>query len=709
MPRIDSLLAEMTLGEKLGQLAMLSAGFSVTGPVLADNAEDSVRRGEAGSLLNVFGREATRRVQRIALEESRLKIPLLLGFDVVHGHRTLFPIPLGETASFDPALWERTARIAATEAAAEGVAITFAPMLDVARDPRWGRIAEGPGEDTLVASLFAEAKVRGFQGASLGAPGSVAAVVKHFVAYGAAVAGRDYASTDMSERTLREVYLPPFLAAVRVGAAGAMPAFSDLSGVPMTANGPLLDGWLRREAGFEGVVVSDYNAIAELVIHGVAADLAEAAALALNAGVDIDMMSDAYLKGLPTALERGLVTMEAIERAVRRVLGLKERLGLFDDPFRREADIAAGRDERRTAAREAARRSAVLLTHRDGLLPLKPHPQRIAMIGPLADAPTDMLGSWSGAGDAKEVVTFLAGLRAARLDCDIRHARGIGIDSEDEAGIEPALALAREADLVVLCLGESRDMSGEAASRSDLDLPGNQTNFARSVLDLGRPTVVLLAAGRPLAVPWLFERAGAVLATWFGGSEAGNGIADLLTGRASPGGRLPVTWPRSVGQVPIFFGERPSGRPASDAHYTSKYIDLSTAPLFPFGHGLTYGRFAYSGLKATPARAMAADTLVVEVELANQGPAAAEETIFLFARKRVARVARPLLELKGFTKLQLQPGETGRAVMLLPVEALRFLGPDLVSAVEPGDYDILVGPSADRTALLAARVEVTEA
>ncbi|WP_193227637.1 glycoside hydrolase family 3 N-terminal domain-containing protein [Aureimonas psammosilenae] len=706
MSRIDSLLAVMTIEEKIGQLAMLAAGFSVTGPVLATDVEESVRQGRAGSLLNLYGQDATNRLQRIALEETRLKIPILFGFDVVHGHRTVFPIPLAETASFDPALWERTARIAASEAAADGIALTFAPMLDVSRDPRWGRMAEGAGEDPLVTSLVAEAKVRGFQGASLGARDAVAATVKHFVAYGAAVAGRDYASTDMSERTLREVYLPPFEASMRAGAAAVMPAFSDLSGVPMTANGPLLNGWLRGEAGFEGVVISDYNAIAELVVHGVAADLGEAAAQALNAGVDIDMMSNAYVEGLPVALERGLVAVEAIDTAVRRVLTLKERLGLFDDPFRRDSMQPVDRPRLREAAREAARRSIVLLTHRNDVLPLKAEPMRIAVLGPLADAATDMMGSWSGAGEAKDTVTILTGLREARPDSEVRYARGVGVDREDEIGPGNAIEVARASDIVILCLGESRDMSGEAASRSGLDLPGDQANFARSVLALGRPTIVLLSSGRPLAVPWLFERADAVLATWFCGSEAGHAIADILTGRASPTASLPVTWPRSVGQVPIFLGERPSGRPASDQHYTSKYQDLPTTPLFPFGHGLTYGRFIYSAVQAEPRNAKRGDTIVLSIDVENQGAREAEETIFVFSRKPVARVARPLLELKAFTKLFLRPGEKGRAVVMLPVEALRFPGLDLKPAVEPGEYDLLVGGSADRSTLMSARVTI---
>lgn len=707
MSRIETLLASMTFDEKVGQLNMLSAGFAVTGPVLAGDVTDAVRGGLTGSLINVFGRDATNDIQRVAVEESRLGIPLLLAFDVIHGHRTVFPIPLAEASSFDPDLWERTARIAAQEASADGVALTFAPMLDIARDPRWGRIAEGGGEDPLVASLYGAAKIKGLQGNSLASPSSVAATAKHFVAYGAAAAGRDYASTDVSERTLQEVYLPPFEVAVESGVAAVMPAFSDLSGVPMTSNGPLLEGWLRKRMSFSGVIVSDYNAIAELVVHGVAADLTEAAALALRAGVDIDMMSSAYTLGLPKALSRGLISMGDIETAVRRVLQLKERLGLFDAPFGRSAEISATLPARRETAREAGRRAIVLLKNDGDLLPLAPKSTRIALLGPLADAATDMMGSWSGAGRAEEVVTLLAGLREVP-HLEIQYARGVGIDQEDDDGVERALGLAKSCDVIVLALGEARDMSGEAASRSGLDLPGDQANFARAVFALGKPTVVVLSSGRPLAVPWLFDQAGAVVASWFLGSEAGHAIADILTGKASPSGRLPVTWPRSVGQVPIFFGERPSGRPASDGQYTSKYQDLPTTPLFPFGYGLTYGRFTYAGIEADPTVAGEGDLITVSVRLRNDGRSTAEETVFLFIRKPVAHVARPLLELKAFTKLTLRPGEEGRVMQILPVEALRFPDPDLRPRIEAGEYQILVGPCADREQLLSTTIHISE-
>ncbi|WP_062207072.1 glycoside hydrolase family 3 N-terminal domain-containing protein [Aureimonas sp. AU12] len=708
MNRIDRLLAEMTLEEKIGQLSMLAAGFSVTGPVLGGDTTGDVRTGRAGSLLNVYGPEATRRIQRVAVEESRLAIPLLLGFDAVHGHRTVFPLPIGEAAAFDPDLWEETARASAAQAAADGVKLTFAPMIDIARDPRWGRIAESPGEDPLLASLFGEAKIRGFQGEDLHEAGSVAATAKHFVAYGAANAGRDYASTDLSERTLRETYLPPFVAAVDAGVAAVMPAFSDLAGVPLTADERLIGGWLRGEAGFEGVVISDYNAVAELVVHGVAADPAEAAALALRAGVDIDMMSHCYRDGLPEALDRGLVSLPEIERSVRRVLALKERLGLFETPHAadRPQPGTPSPDALRELAREAAVRSIVLLEHRGDVLPLDARPQRIAMVGPLADARAEMLGCWSGAGDSASAVSFFEGLALARPDCDIRLSPGVGIRDGDESGIAAALDLCAGSDVVLLCLGESRDMSGEAASRSDLDLPGIQRRFAEAVLALGKPMIVLLSAGRPLCVPWLAERADALLMTWFLGHEAGNAVADILTGRRSPTGRLPVSWPRTVGQVPLFYAERPTGRPASAEHYTSKYIDGPTAPLYPFGHGLTYGRFRLGAVVAEPADAREGDMLTVTIELTNEGPLAGEETVFLFVRKPVSRVSRARLEMKGFGKLALASGETGRLTLVLPVEALRFLDAALRPAIEHGAYELLVGPSADRARLVSYWIEV---
>ena len=468
MGRIDTLLAAMTIEEKIGQLNMVASTLAITGPGQLGDIHEGIRAGRIGSLLNHWGADEVHAIQRLAVEESRLGVPLLLGLDVIHGHRTIFPVPLAEACLFSPDLWEKTARAAAEEATQDGVALTFAPMLDVARDPRWGRIVEGPGEDTWVASQMAAAKTLGFQGRDLAAADSLAATAKHFCAYGAVTAGREYASVDASERTLREIYLPPFSAAVAAGTAAVMPAFIDLAGVPMTANAPLLHGWLRRELGFEGVLISDYNAVAELMNHGVAADAVEAAALALNAGVDIDMFSNAYVRGLPEALKRRLVTMIAIDASVRRVLTLKERLGLFDDPYRRGSAWPHGaRDtERRELAREAARRAIVLLTRRTAILPLSPEMKRIALIGPLASAPAEMLGPWASAGRARDPVSILQGLEAALPLCRIDHAAGVEIAGQDTDGISAAVGLCAEAEVVVLCLGEAASMSGEAASSS---------------------------------------------------------------------------------------------------------------------------------------------------------------------------------------------------------------------------------------------------
>ena len=551
--------------------------------------------------------------------------------------------------AFDPDLWERTARVAASEAAADGLAMTYAPMLDVARDPRWGRIAESPGEDPWVAARFARAKVRGFQGGDLAAADSLAATAKHLAAYGAVTAGREYAAVDVSERSLHEIYLPPFRAAVEAGVAAIMPAFHNLAGVPMSADAAVLRDLVRGRWGFDGVIVSDYGAIAELVVHGVAADLAEAAALALRAGIDIDLMGNAYARGLPGALERGRVTMADVDTAVRRILALKAALGLFDDPYRRGHGLTSQQlAPHRALAREAARRAIVLLTNRGDALPLAPDGGRIAVIGPLADARADMLGPWAAGARAEEMVTILEGVRAAFPAREVTHSPGVEIDGGDTSGIRAALDLARAAEVVVLCLGEARAMSGEAASRARPDLPGRQTELATAVLDLGKPVVVTLSSGRPLMAPWLFERADAVLATWFLGSEAGNAVGDVLCGTHNPTARLPVSWPVDIGQIPIFYAQRPTGRPADPAeHYTAKYIDLPVEPLFPFGHGLSYTRFAYRDLRARPDELRPGEAITVEVEVANEGAVAGEETIFLFLRDPVASVARPLLELKG--------------------------------------------------------------
>jgi beta-glucosidase len=712
-PRIEALIGRMTLTEKLGQLTMMAASHTVTGPVITGHSTGHIRAGRIGNLLNLIGAVPAREMQRIAVEESRLGVPLLIGLDVIHGHRTLFPAPLAEVALFDPEAWTRTAREAAREAAADGINMTFAPMLDVSREPRWGRTVEGPGESPWVGRRLAEAKVRGFQGTDLAAAESIAAVAKHYCAYGAVTAGREYASVDVSDRTLREIHEPSFAAAISSGVVAVMPAFTDLAGIPMTAHAGMLRGRLRRDLGFDGVLVSDYNAIAELIQHGIAADFVEAATLALKAGVDIDMVSGAYLQGLPLALERGLVSQAEIDESVRRVLTLKARLGLFEDPYRRgaSAESATVLTDRRRLAREIAARSMVLLSNRGQALPLAGNLRRLALIGPLADAPAEMRGPWWCASEPESQVGVLAGMRAALPRSEILHASGVDIAGDDESGIAAALALCDSAEAVVLCLGEAATMSGEAASRAHPGLPGRQRQLAEAVLqragEKAIPVTAVLFCGRPLIVPWLAERASALLAAWFPGCEAGHALADVLTGRTSPSGRTPITWPRAVGQIPLYFGERSSGRPTDPTGpFSSRYIDESNAPLFPFGHGMTYGRFSMSDLRVTPQSANAAVTVEVRIEVENRGERRAEETVFLFTHRLKSRVAPPLLELQGVGKITLDPGARGTLILYLPVAELRSLGPDLEPALEPGAVEILVGPSADRASLLGARLEI---
>ena len=711
MDAVDRLLSQMTLEEKIGQLNLVTADQAVTGPSGPGDLNANVRAGRIGGVFNIWGREEITRLQKLAVEATRLGVPLLVAMDVLHGQRTIFPVPLAEAGAFDADLWERTARAAAREAAADGVDLTFAPMLDVARDPRWGRIVESPGEDPCVAAAFAAAKIRGFQGAALSAPEAIGATAKHFCAYGAALAGRDYAAADVSERALREVFLPPFEAAIRTGCVAIMAAYPSVSGIPMTAHRRLLNGYLREKLGFEGVIISDYGAIAELLVQGVAGDLVEAAAVALSAGVDMDMVSGAYVNGLPEALARGLVKTRQIDEAARRVLRLKRDLGLLDDPFRRVAAAEVSKEQSKGLALEAGRRSITLLVNR-GILPIAAGVRRIALIGPLADAGGEMLGPWSLAASGESGVSVREGLTAALPEYDINYSQGVEIEGGEADGIEEACRRCAAADIIVLCLGEAAGMSGEAASRAAPVLPGRQAALAKAVLALGPPVVVILFSGRPLALPWLFERATAVLAAWFPGAMAGTAIADILTGRFNPCARLPVTWPRDVGQIPIFYAERPTGRPADPNNlFTSKYLDVPVEPQFPFGHGLSYGAVELANLRAS-AEAFVIDrdlALRVEIDAANRSERAAEPTVFLFIRDVVASVARPLLDLRAWRKARLEPGEIRTIVFSLSLEDFSFPGLDLAPCCEPGEFEILVGESAKRETLLSIFVKAKEA
>ena len=709
--RIEDLLARMTLEEKIGQLTMVRGGAGAGGPELSDAQLDDVRAGRIGSILDIWAQDGIRRAQEVAVNESRLGIPLLVTLDVLHGFETIFPIPLGEAAAFDPALWEATARAAAEEASAAWIDLTYAPMLDVSRDARWGRIAESPGEDPWIASRFAEAKVRGFQ-QGLSGPGALAATAKHLGGYGAVTAGREYNSVDISARTLHEVHLPPFVAAVDEGVAAIMPSFNDLAGVPMTANAPILQDLVRRRWGFDGVMISDFGAVAELLPHGVAADLAEAAALALKAGVDIDMVSDAYPKGMPEALARGLVEEALVDASVRRVLTLKGRLGLLDDPLRQRAAPRAKRTEaHRELALDAARRSIVLLQNRGELLPLRgADAKRLAVLGPLADSAKDMLGPWYAVGKAADTKDFLSGIRAGLPGWQITHAPGTGINDEDPASFSSALDAAGNADLVLLCLGEASGMCGEAASRADPGLPLAQRRFAEAVFALGKPTIVALSCGRPLAAPWLFERADAVLATWFLGSEAGPALADVLTGACNPSGKLPVSWPLDVGQMPISYAQRPTGRPlvTDPANaYMSRYTDIPNEPQFAFGHGLSYARFIYRSVRLSSTMMAPGETVTIEADIANDSPVDGEETAFLFIRDPVASISRPVLELKGMAKIRLAAGDAGTVRFELRSADVAFPDERGEMVLESGAIQILVGPKAERHALLAVMLEIS--
>ncbi|HAF22360.1 MAG TPA: beta-glucosidase BglX [Blastocatellia bacterium] len=693
--RINALLARMTLAEKLGQLQQLDG--EANGNFRPEHVE-MVKKGLLGSTLNVRGAQRTNQLQRIAVTESRLKIPLIFGFDVIHGYRTIFPIPLGEAASWDPAAVERAASIAAAEARAAGVHWTFAPMVDIARDPRWGRIAEGSGEDPYLGSLMARARVRGFQGSDFSAKDKVVACAKHWVAYGAAEAGRDYNTTDVSERSLREVYFPPFKAAVDAGVGTFMSAFNDLNGVPSSANPFTLTDVLRGEWKFDGFVVSDYTSVEELIKHGVAADGAEAAREALSAGVDMEMVSRLYNKHASELIKERKLSQQTIDEAVRRILRIKFRLGLFDRPYVDEAleRTAIFNSASVAAAREIAARSMVLLKNDHDVLPLDKNVRSIALIGPLADSRQDMLGSWTGDGKAEDAVTLLQGLKSKVPQTRINYAKGCDIGCDKPDGFAEALRAARESDVTVIAVGESAEMSGEAASRSSLDLPGRQLELVKAVQATGKPTIVVLMNGRPLTINWLAENTPAILETWFAGTQAGNAIADVLFGDVNPGGKLPATFPRSVGQIPLYYNHKNTGRPPdANNKYTSKYLDVAWTPLFPFGYGLSYTQFKITNLQLSAERIPLNGKLTVSVDVENTGKRVGDEVVQLYIRDTSASVTRPVKELKGFQRITLQPGEKKRVEFLLTAEQLGFWDRQMRFTVEPGEFQVMVGSSSE--------------
>src|SRR5712691_10077078 len=638
--RVEKLLARMTLEEKLGQL----------GAFVQDQPEfqPALQKGLVGSMLHNGGAAQTNQLQRSIVAGSRLKIPVLLGYDVIHGYRTIFPIPLAIASSWDPQLAEMSARVAAREARAAGIRWTYAPMVDIARDARWGRIAEGAGEDPLLGSAMAAAYVRGFQSE----PGFLACA-KHYAAYGAAEAGRDYNAVEMSERTLREVYLPPFHAAVDAGVATLMSAFESVNGVPASANRHLLDDILRKEWKFKGFVVSDWDAVAELINHGVAANKREAAARALSAGVDVDMWDNSY-----AMLREGDVPMSVIDRAVRRVLRMKFRAVLFDDPYTSESAAPLILD--RDAARRVAQKSIVLLKNENALLPLPKTGRAIAVVGPLADSKEGMLGPWSAQGKAEECVTPAAAIGAT--------------------------VPVEQADVIIAILGESRHMSGEAASRTSLDLPDDQQKLLESLVATGKPVILVVMSGRPLAISWAAEHVGAIVQAWFLGTESGHALADVLFGDVNPSGTLPVTVPRATGQAPIYYNHLPTGRPPNpDDHYTSKYIDVPIGPLYPFGFGLSYTKFEYSDIRV--------NGLKVSATIRNSGDRPGEEIVQMYIRDPVASVSRPVKELKGFQRVALKPGESRRVEFNITRRDLQFWSNNGWIA-EPGEFKVWIGPSS---------------
>jgi beta-glucosidase len=716
--KVEQLLARMTLQEKIGQLIQVGQHWRAPADADAPRAsiEAYIRAGQIGSILSIRDVKAINRLQKIAVEESRLGIPLIIGNDVIHGYRTIFPIPLAESCTWDPDLLEHTAHIAAEEAAASGTDWIFAPMVDICRDPRWGRIAEGAGEDPMLGQAMARARVRGFQALDLPSGRKIVACPKHYVAYGGAEAGKDYNTVDVSERTLRDVYLPPFKAAFDAGAGTVMSAFNEINGIPASANSFTLRTILREEWGFMGVILSDYDAIGELIPHGFAADLQEAAYKSIMAGIDMDMMSNAFFEHLADLVREEKVPQMIVDDAVRRVLRLKIELGLFEHPYTDEtlAEAVILREDYREVALEVAQKSMILLKNEGNLLPLSPALTSIAVIGPLVDDRQAPLGCWACEGHPEDVETVLEGLKAVKSDnVVLTYEKGCGI--QDEAPLtgdakhrfEKAIAVAREADVVIMVLGESAAMSGEAHSRAYLGLPGQQQALLEAIYATDTPIVAVLMSGRPLVIPWIAEHVPAIVQAWHGGIRTGRAVADILFGHVNPSGKLTASFPRTEGQIPVYYAHKSTGRPVegpgtmqfNQAH-KSQYLDEVNAPQFAFGYGLSYTTYSYSDLQVeTPV--LGADknsplgkTLVVTAVVQNTGDRAGDEIVQLYTRDLVGSVTRPVKELKGFQRISLAAGERARIRFEVPVRQLGFHGLDMHYRVEPGKFKVWIGPNS---------------
>lgn len=715
---ITTLMKKMTLEEKLGQLNLPGAGDITTGQASNSDIAKKIKEGKVGGLFNIKSVAKIRDVQKVAVENSRLKIPLIFGMDVIHGYQTVFPIPLGLSCTWDMPLIEKSARIAATEASADGICWTFSPMVDIARDPRWGRIAEGSGEDAYLGSQIAKAMVKGYQGDDLKKNNTIMACVKHYALYGAAEAGRDYNTTDMSHVRMYNEYFPPYKAAVDAGVGSVMASFNEVDGVPATANKWLMTDVLRNQWKFKGFVVTDYTGINEMIDHGIG-DLQTVTARALNAGIDMDMVGEGMLTTLAKSLKEGKVTMQQIDMACRRILEAKYKLGLFEDPYRycdeNRAATEIFTDANRKAAREIAAQSFVLLKNDNKILPLKKG-GTIALIGPLADAKENMPGTWSVAADFSKSISLLSGLKeVAGNDAKILYAKGSNLDADSifevNAGmfgkalgrdsrpaaeiLKEALAVANQADVIVAALGESAEMTGESSSRTNIEIPAIQKELLQALLKTGKPVVLVLFTGRPLALKWEQENVPSILNVWFGGSEAGSAIADVLFGDVNPSGKLSTTFPQNVGQVPIFYNHKNTGRPLQEGKWFSKfrsnYLDVSNDPVYPFGFGLSYTNFTYSDIKLSSASLKGAQTLKASVTVTNSGSRDGKEVVQLYIRDLVGSITRPVKELKGFQKIELKAGESRTVTFNITPEDLKFYNYDLKYDWESGDFTIMIG------------------
>lgn len=721
---VDDLMGKMTLEEKLGQLNLPASGDIITGAGSNNNIAEKIKNGQVGGLFNIKSAEKIHAVQQIAVEQSRLKIPLIFGMDVIHGYQTEFPIPLGMSCSWDMDLIEKSARIAAQEASADGICWTFSPMVDISRDPRWGRVSEGSGEDPYLGSQIAKAMVKGYQGDDLSKNNTIMACVKHFALYGAAEAGRDYNTTDMSRIRMYNEYLPPYQAAVDAGAGSVMASFNEIDGIPATANKWLLTDLLRNQWGFNGFVVTDYTGIMEMTDHGMG-DLQQVSALALKAGIDMDMVADGFLTTLKKSLDEGKVTQAEIDQACRRILEAKYKLGLFEDPYRycdvKRAKTEVFTPENRQMAREIAAQTFVLLKNEKQVLPLQ-EKGTIALVGPLADNRENMPGTWSVAADFSKSVSVMDGLKnALGENAKIIYAKGSNVVADPELDarisifgkptywdnrspkemIAEAVAAARKADVVIAAVGESAEMSGEASSRSDIGLPENQKELLEALLATGKPVVMVLFSGRPLTIGWEKANVPAILNVWFAGTEAGDAIADVLFGKVNPSGKLTTTFPQNVGQIPLFYNHKNTGRPLAEGKwfqkFRSNYLDVSNDPLFPFGYGLSYTTFDYQNLKLSDSSLAADGQLKVSVDVTNSGNYDGAEVVQLYIRDLVGSVTRPVKELKGFQKLFLKKGETRTVEFTLTEKDLRFYNGELKYVSEPGDFKVFVGTSSANT------------